>query len=345
MRRKHARGFTLIELLVVIAIIAVLIGLLLPSVQKVREAAARSSCANNLHQLAVANMNYESANGTFVPGVGRNGCCWGTWMIPILPYMEQDNLFKIYVNFGGLDYSGPRYAAGVNVTVSQARLKSFTCPSDLPSTWSTTLTKHNYALNAGNTSLYQTALPLGCTPGTAGCTAFGGAPFNFYGNDPVALAAGGDSTTPYGAGAPPAGPDATAGLMGRPVRLTEIKDGTSNTLMASEVLQGQNTGDIRGFTWWGGASGFTTYMGPNSSQPDVVTGGGCVATTSPLMPCTTTSTAAAPRMVGARSRHSNGVNVSMCDGSVRFISNTVSMPVWQALGTSQGGETLGLGSL
>src|SRR5437868_14971271 len=102
-RSANRPAFTLIELLVVIAIIAILIGLLLPAVQKVREAAARTQCVNNQKQIALANMNYESAYGTFVPGVGKCGCCWGTWMVPILSNMEQDNLFKIYTNFGGND--------------------------------------------------------------------------------------------------------------------------------------------------------------------------------------------------------------------------------------------------
>jgi prepilin-type N-terminal cleavage/methylation domain-containing protein/prepilin-type processing-associated H-X9-DG protein len=327
MRRRRRQGFTLIELLVVIAIIAILIGLLLPAVQKVREAAARMACQNNLKQIALANMNYESTFGTFLPGVGKNGCCWGTWMIPILPYMEQDNLFKFYVNFGGLDPL-PRYTGGPNATVASTRLKSFTCPSDTPQSWGR-WTKHNYVLNAGNTTFYQVALPLGCTPGSAGCTPFLGAPFGWYANSNLVN----DSPFPYTN--PPTDP--SKGQMGQPRKIGDITDGTSNTMMASEALQGRGS-DLRGFTWWGGAAGYTAYLPPNSTLPDVVTGGICVSTTSPLMPCVEPSTPSYPRLMGARSLHTAGLNVAMCDGSVHFISNGININVWRALSTSQGGE-------
>jgi prepilin-type N-terminal cleavage/methylation domain-containing protein/prepilin-type processing-associated H-X9-DG protein len=331
MRRKCRHGFTLIELLVVIAIIAVLIGLLLPAVQKIREAANRMACSNNLKQIALANMNYESTYSTFLPGVGKNGCCWGTWMVPILPFIEQDNLGKMYINFGGLDTTGPRYGGGVNNQVSSTRLKSFTCPSDEQQVWAGR-TKHNYVLNAGNTTLYQVPLPLGCVVGRPGCVPFLGAPFGWYTNSDLVW----DSTVPWDV-PPPRGPDPTQGKMGLPVKLGEITDGTSNTMMASEALQGRGD-DLRGFTWWGGAAGFTTYIGPNSIEQDVITGGICTPTVSPRMPCTTTSTPSRPRLMGARSNHSGGLNAAMCDGSVRFVRENIDINIWRAISTTRGGE-------
>jgi prepilin-type N-terminal cleavage/methylation domain-containing protein/prepilin-type processing-associated H-X9-DG protein len=343
MHSRSRPGFTLIELLVVIAIIAILIGLLLPAVQKVREAAARAKCQNNIKQISLANMSYESAMGTFLPGVSRTGCCWGTWMVPILPYMEQQQMFNIYQNFGGLDNTGPRYAAGVNTGVAYARLNTFTCPSDTPQIIGS-ITLHNYVLNAGNTSLYQVSAPIGCTGGSTiganGCVTFGGAPFGWY-EDPATLAAGGDSSpTDY------AGGNAANGKSGKPRRITDITDGTSNTVCVSEVIQGPSSGDYRGFSWWGGGAGFTTYQTPNNrSAPDVMTGAGCgnaAAYTNPPMPCTTTATSDLPRMQLARSRHTGGINAAMCDGSVRFVTNSVDLATWRAAGTSQGAETLPL---
>jgi prepilin-type processing-associated H-X9-DG protein len=240
--------------------------------------------------------------------------------------MEEGNLFNIYQNFGGLD-PGPRYNSGpYNDKVTSQHLKIWTCPTDTPQPGATT--KHNYVLNAGNTTFFQVPLPLGCKVGSAGCTPFLGAPFGWYANSDLNW----DSPFPYG---PPTDP--TKGKMGKPVKIGDISDGTSNTLMASETVQGKGD-DLRGYTWWGGAAGFVTYLPPNSSLPDVVTGGSCDQMRNP--PCTTTSTPSYPRLMGARSYHTNGVNAAMCDGSVRFVPNSVSFPVWQALGSSKGGEAV-----
>src|SRR4051794_33433415 len=102
--KSYRRGFTLIELLVVIAIIAVLISLLLPAVQAAREAARRSQCVNNLKQLGLSILNYESSN-TSLPW-GQKGCCWGTWILPTFPGMEQQALFNAWNYTGDAKWSG-----------------------------------------------------------------------------------------------------------------------------------------------------------------------------------------------------------------------------------------------
>ncbi|MGN6134975.1 MAG: DUF1559 family PulG-like putative transporter [Aureliella sp.] len=318
--RSDRRGFTLVELLVVIAIIGILVGLLLPAVQAAREAARRMQCSNNLKQLGLGILNYESAYKRLPGGVGRFGCCWGTWQVSILPFIEQNSLFAQYQNSGGLD-PGPRYSHALNRPVVSTRLPTLTCPSDTPNAPILNITSHNYAVNYGNTSFFQTTLN--------GVT-FKGAPFRCYTG----------STSADGPPPPYNNPNSLPLVFGAHQPLSSLTDGTSNTLMAAEVLQGRGN-DLRGFTWWGGASGFVTYMAPNSSSPDVITGGNCKSTlVGPRMPCTTATTATQPRMMGARSLHVGGVQATFCDGHVSFVSDSIDYNLWNALGTASGAEAL-----
>jgi prepilin-type N-terminal cleavage/methylation domain-containing protein/prepilin-type processing-associated H-X9-DG protein len=312
------RGFTLIELLVVIAIIAVLIGLLVPAVQEVRSAAARAQCQNNFKQIGIAMHSYHDANRKFPYGEGpgnpadpittRRGCCWGDWQTVLLPFLEQNNIYKGYVNLGGSDLTGPRYGASPNVeNVTSKRVTVLTCPSDTPNPGAITttisgvsyaITSHNYVVNYGNTNNYQVDIT------TPVALKFGGAPFSWA----------------------PAS-----------VRVTDISDGTSNTLLVSETVQG-NGSDLRGFTWWAPGAQFTTVNGPNSSSPDIVTQN-CNNQPAFNLPCV--NNGGAWNILAARSRHAGGVNVALCDGSVRFVSQAIDINVWRALSTTRGGEVIG----
>jgi prepilin-type N-terminal cleavage/methylation domain-containing protein/prepilin-type processing-associated H-X9-DG protein len=335
--RRYRRGFTLIELLVVIAIIAILIALLVPAVQKVREAAARTQCHNNLHQIGVAMHSYHDQNKTLPPGVGPYGCCWGTWMVYILPYIDQIAMFEGYSNLGGNDTTGTglRYASGQNLTnVTSRPIAMLTCPSDRPSSIGG-ITQHNYVVNYGNTNFFQ--VPMN------GLT-FGGAPFTCY---PSAWYQSAQMNALYGQMNSDGDQNGTAtSKFGMPFGgtpagvLEKITDGTSTTLMASEIIQGQQ-GDYRGFSWWGGASGFVTSFPPNANAPDVLEGAGCNSAATYNLPCTTVESAALPRLQISRSLHQpGGVNVVYCDGHAAWVNNDVSFTTWQALGTSMGNESI-----
>ncbi len=304
-------GFTLVELLVVIAIIGVLVALLLPAVQAAREAARRSQCANNLHQESMAVQNFISAKGTLPTGLYE--CCWGTWQMGILPYAEQSGLKSLYQNFGGIRGSGPEYKAEPNISnVTSKRLSMATCPSDkvsAPFPWGALgLTKHNYAANYGPTGLENTLFekdPGWNQKADVNGVLYKGAPFECR----------------------------------KAIPLSQITDGTSNTLLMAEVLQGEAS-DIRGLTWWGDAAGFSAYLAPNSSLPDVsVYGSYCDVTDNDLTPCVQQGRHT-PSMYGARSRHPQVVGVALCDASVRFVNDNIDLTTWQSLSTTQGEEVL-----
>ena len=301
-RRASRPGFTLIELLVVIAIIAILIGLLLPAVQKVREAAARLKCQNNLKQWGIAMHSYHDANGKFpyftqVTPVRQN------WAPFVMPYLEQGNLVQNY-NINTHWYNAPNLAA------SQIPLPIFYCPSDRPGAMWTDQTGYvsargNYLVCYGNLTFGGPAM-VGPGRGIFGCSA--------------AANPGGNLFTPYQS------------------TLVQITDGTSNTILMSEVIVAKSdnnqgggghwpSGDFRGHIWHDATSSnpshcpniFMTLYPPNSTVPDNALCG-TIANTDPLMPCTNGSTTL--RHNTARSRHSGGVNALLADGSLRFYSNS-----------------------
>jgi prepilin-type N-terminal cleavage/methylation domain-containing protein/prepilin-type processing-associated H-X9-DG protein len=330
------RGFTLIELLVVIAIIAVLIALLLPAVQAAREAARRAQCVNNLKQIGLGVMNYESANTCFAPG--EKGCCWGTWGIFILPYIEQTTFYNAWNTCGNnvnTTYDANwRYAGAANTTVTYSQMKTYMCPSDPNAGYGNGGPRyHNYAVNYGNGDQGQNpaaTFPAQSNPNII--VAFNGAPFTDMGSPSIDLAG-----------------DGLGMINSQPSTIASITDGLSNTLMASELRIVNPGTDLRGYTWWGPSASFNTSITPNSTYPDVMGNGGCGSTSLLVIPpCNgglTNSAGFTEVYLGARSYHPGGVNAVMCDGSVRFFKNTISLVSWMASGSSKGGEVVSADSL
>jgi len=337
--RYRRLGFTLIELLVVIAIIAVLIALLLPAVQAAREAARRAQCTNNLKQIGIAMHNYHDQQGSLAPGL--KGCCWGTWLVYVLPYMEQQPLYNAWNTYGndraensGIQNGQFRYGGAVNLTVTRSRVNSFYCPTDpnnqnLVGGAGWPVTSQNYVVNFGNSIVDQT--PYYLWNGIK--LPFLGAPFTDMGSPDVDI----------------------SGYTGPNISTTTnfagIPDGLSATMMTSEILVGQGF-DLRGFSWWGGAPMFTGLYPPNSSQPDVTYGASYCFPPAPAKgpnpPCavTTYQVTSGGTFTGlglfndARSKHPGGVNVGMCDGSVRFMKNSVNIYTFQAIASTKGGEVV-----
>jgi prepilin-type N-terminal cleavage/methylation domain-containing protein/prepilin-type processing-associated H-X9-DG protein len=321
--KKRNSGFTLVELLVVIAIIGILVALLLPAIQAAREAARRTQCVNNLKQLGVATANYHDTHR--VLPVGNYSCCWGTWQMAILPFIEEQQLADLYVwnpkEFEFFDFDYAYYELDLaknppvrNLEVIKHRIPTLTCPSDEPQvisgSTSTELaagaTLHNYVANYGNTNHFGRSCP-GLPSAT--CVKYLGSPFLGYDQDPLAI-------------------------KGNTFR--KIADGLSKTLMFAETVQGQQD-DLRGYTWWGWSAGFETAASPNSNDLDFLQQQDYCVQVEPNPPCAGASGGNFIR-AAARSRHPGGVNAVMCDGSVQYIIDNVDLATWRAASTTRGEE-------
>ena len=361
MNSSRHKGFTLVELLVVIAIIGVLVALLLPAIQAAREAARRSQCINNLKQLSLAHLNFESSRKGFVPmakfwynrqatapanmGPGYLDFYPPTppggwyddhgWYIPLMPYIEQSTI----QNVGDADAP---LSAAINEQVRKTYVNIHGCPSDIGlqrNEWNINIwarVRSNYVVNAGNTLYGQHDFPAACPGGdsTARLCFFGGAPF---------------------------GP-------GVVTKVSRISDGLANTLMMSEVkvlpeseLWGGPYSDAQ--TALGGQI-FTGWQTPNSGGPDalcrrdqwinnVIDGfraqGIPVPNSEITVRASTVEGVLAPigtfesnghkqQYITVRSQHVGGINASKCDGAVAFYTDEVSPAVWQALSSASAGD-------
>jgi prepilin-type N-terminal cleavage/methylation domain-containing protein/prepilin-type processing-associated H-X9-DG protein len=359
--RRYA--FTLIELLVVIAIIAILIGLLLPAVQKVREAANRMSCTNNLKQIGLALHNYHDANGGFPPAKINSGSAQDatqnfyngkpgttvarmingkpvakvyshTGFVLLLPFIEQDNLYKQY------DFSLPstheswngyapatghvasdlaNFPNGVTGTVNQAVIetyvKVYVCPSDQnPPPVDSYSLDDGYFAYSGPSQRRSNYL------------------FNCY--------TATDYTSSYNASSQYAGAFGTNGA----ARLADIKDGTSNTIMVGEARQ-QMCSTYFGPRWGAGVhTSVHGYVPPPSNPTAYKWHINYPAGSDPLCGPLPASDPRAKLQYawGFGSWHAGGANFVLCDGSVRFLPDTMAFPVFQAMCSINGGEVITL---
>jgi prepilin-type N-terminal cleavage/methylation domain-containing protein/prepilin-type processing-associated H-X9-DG protein len=326
---RPRRGFTLIELLVVIAIIGVLIALLLPAVQAAREAARRAQCVNNLKQLALASMNYHDQQGSFQTGMYLHpaystGPAWNNsgWIVLALPQMEQQPLYNA-VNFSIMWGVNPLfnwsqiYYGEQNSTVRTTVINSLVCPTDTSpkidmtnadEIWNDPAAGTSYVGNVGDNC-------LACAPANdvvVFCSAVG---YNCRGPQ----LADKDPNTGVGGG---------SGIFWRyapSVAIRDVTDGTSNTFIIGEQIMKVT----RWNSWVHANQSVATTSQPlnfkwinkglNPPYPDVNDW---------------------PHQYTFRSEHPGGANFAFCDGSVKFIKNTIAFSTYQALSTRAKGEIL-----
>jgi len=314
LRRRHqARGFTLIELLVVIAIIAVLIGLLLPAVQAAREAARRIQCTNNLKQMALGFHNYHDQNNVFITAEGWSGNAanpgaaprrsWG-WRIPLLPFVEQGPLYNA-MNFS-LTVWNPQNGN----TVIDNRIAAYLCPSDPKVTDRTIQDFTGFGTPAPAYMRYTSY---------AGCV---GTWFNL--TNPIDWP---------GLASVNAGAANSNGVMfqGSNVGINGITDGTSNTILLMEWPYGKIRSYQDQWHWWPaynpGDSTLTTEYPVNAWK---TCNGSAVGINTTYIDAD-----------AAGSFHPGGANFAMCDGSVKFLKDTIDMSPYDAVGNCRITNTQG----
>ncbi len=298
--RQSRRGFTLIELLVVIAIIAILIALLLPAVQQAREAARRTQCKNHLKQIGIALHNYHDTHSVFPSGwiavnagipSAHNGTSGVGWGAMILPQMEQNNVYQLFNS--SLPLTAPANAAFLRSQISE-----YKCPSDPQPNF--------FKLNMAGTTTAIAELPIANYLGV-----FGPENLDDCENSPGALPVMSDGTC-KGSG---------IFYHNSSVRMRDLTDGTSSTLMTGERKTKAN---LDWFTSWPGmiAEGEEAFQRVCGSADHV-----------PNHPAT--------HFDDFSSHHVGGAQFCLGDGSVRFISENIDGRVYRSLATIQGGETVG----
>lgn len=319
-------GFTLVELLVVITIIGILIALLLPAVQAAREAARRAQCSNNLKQVGLAMFNYESQHQVMPPGcIGKPitpahsptyaGAPGYTALVQILPFLEAGNVHQqLDLRYRNLD--------PVNAPATQSHIQTYKCPSD----------------NSANRLAFLDRNKLSFSRSNYACS-FGPAFYIRHDNG---------SGFPHNSNRTGVDPTSLGAFQWDDGRsLAAFVDGTSNTVLASEVLAGRDDDtsgdgdwDVRGLWAWhqmGGAA-YTHRNTPNTSSGDALQGGECEAAL-PDLPCDTSCPNSLDcEHAAARSQHPGGVHSLYGDGHIAFTSNSINQTIWQWLSTVAGGE-------